>query len=151
MIRRCTDKQNRGFKNYGGRGIEVCDRWLTFENFLADMGLRPEGMMIERRDNDGPYSPSNCIWASRKVQNRNRRSVKLFTHNGETHCIAAWAERAGMSKGCLYRRLMTLGMPFEEAISKPKRYSVWRRPKAEMSQQRIEELKMKKAKVSRVA
>jgi hypothetical protein len=129
MIRRCTDEKRPGFKNYGGRGIKVCDRWMDFEHFLSDMGFPPDGMMIERKDNDGHYSPFNCVWASRLAQNRNRRNVQIFTYNGESLCIAEWAERFGMKKGCLHRRLMILGMPFEEAISKPMRYSVWRRPK----------------------
>jgi hypothetical protein len=109
----------------------------SFENFLADMGHRPDGMMIERRDNNGPYSPSNCVWASRKVQNRNKRNMRYFNHNGETLCIAEWAERFGMKSGCLHRRLMILGMSFEEAISKPMRYSVWRRPKADAMEEVI--------------
>lgn len=78
MLRRCTDPRNRDFKNYGGRGIRVCDRWLqSFENFLADMGPRPARMTIERKNNDGNYEPSNCRWATRTEQNRNSRHNKL--------------------------------------------------------------------------
>jgi len=76
MITRCTNSSVLNFKDYGGRGITVCDRWLGphgFENFLADMGERPEGLSIDRIENDGNYEPWNCRWATQLEQNRNRR------------------------------------------------------------------------------
>jgi hypothetical protein len=78
MIQRCTNPANPKYPQYGGRGILVCDRWREYSNFLADMGPRPSNShSIERRDTNGNYEPTNCVWATATVQGRNRRSVKL--------------------------------------------------------------------------
>jgi hypothetical protein len=73
MWQRCTNAKDRGFKYYGGRGINVCERWKDFYAFLADMGRRPEGLSLDRVNNDGNYEPSNCRWATRSQQMKNRR------------------------------------------------------------------------------
>ncbi len=73
IFQRCTNRRSRDYRNYGGRGIRVCERWRSFENFLADVGPRPPGLTLDRIDNDGDYAPDNCRWATRQVQRCNQR------------------------------------------------------------------------------
>ena len=76
MKRRCENPKNKRYKDYGGRGIKVCERWDSFENFLADMGRRPKtDFSLERKDNNGNYSPENCVWVAMAEQNRNKRNT----------------------------------------------------------------------------
>lgn len=84
MIARCCNSKHEAYPNYGGRGIIVCDRWLnSYLNFLEDMGERPNGMFLDRIDNEKGYSPDNCKWSSRIEQNRNRRNTIFVDFKGE--------------------------------------------------------------------
>ncbi len=118
---RCNNPTNHAYRRYGGRGIKVCERWDSFENFLADMGPSPDGMSIDRIDNNGPYSPENCKWSTSKEQNRNRRDNRLITYKGQTKCLAEWAESTGISADTLGVRLDKLDWPIECALTKPVR------------------------------
>lgn len=82
MIARCKYEKSNSYHNYGGRGISVCERWRSFENFLADMGERPEGMTLDRKDPNKDYSPGNCRWASQTIQSVNKR--------GSTRAVVAY-------------------------------------------------------------
>lgn len=96
MKARCLNPKNTKYEYYGGRGITVCDRWMTFENFLADMGERPEGKSIERIDNNRNYEPSNCCWIDRKLQQGNTSKNTFITHEGRTMTLAQWARHLGV-------------------------------------------------------
>lgn len=119
MLARCLNKNCAAYKNYGGRGISVCDRWMKFENFYSDMGDPPAGMSLDRTNNDLGYSPENCCWADRKSQNRNRRSVKLLTINGIEKPVFEWGDAAGLSRAAVRQRLLKGWSP-EEAVLTPK-------------------------------
>jgi hypothetical protein len=121
MNERCHNKGAPQFADYGGRGIKVCERWRSFENFLADMGERPPGKTIDRKDVNGDYEPDNCAWATSKQQNRNKKSNRLIEHAGITLCLSEWAESVGIRYGRLYDRLNKLGWSFEKAIRTPAR------------------------------
>jgi hypothetical protein len=92
MRERCSNPNNPRYSGYGGRGIKVCQRWESFDAFLSDMGVRPADTTLDRIDVDGDYEPSNCRWASRKVQDLNKRNTRLIEVNGETHSLAEWGE-----------------------------------------------------------
>lgn len=95
---RCYNEKHKQYHDYGGRGIRVCDRWHTYENFLADMGRRPSSeYSIDRRDNDLDYLPDNCRWATRREQGANKRTTIYVTSNGQTKCITDWLNERGIS------------------------------------------------------
>jgi hypothetical protein len=118
MIQRCERPQNSSFVRYGGRGIRVCERWLSFENFLADMGERPLGTSIDRIDNSKGYDPGNCRWATQAQQATNKRSNRYLVAFGERLTLGEWARRVGISQQKLAQRIKT-GWSVERACSEP--------------------------------
>lgn len=108
MLQRCLNPKTIGYKNYGGRGIKVCERWLKFENFYEDMGDRPfKRATIDRINNDGDYCKENCKWTSYKEQARNKRTNYLITYKGKTLPLATWAEELGIKPTTLDYRVKT--------------------------------------------
>ena len=107
MKRRCFNPNHKNYSDYGGRGIGVCDRWLNFENFLADMGSRPTAKhSLDRIDNDGDYSFENCRWATKAEQENNKRNNKpLITIENDTRTIAQWTKEMGFGKDVIQSRL----------------------------------------------
>lgn len=117
MIDRCERKKSAAYKNYGGRGIKVCERWR--EDFLAfkeDMGVPAKGLSIDRINNDGNYEPSNCRWADYKTQSLNKRSNVLYELNGRKMPMKMWAEEIGIPEITIRKRLQS-GVPFAIAVS----------------------------------
>jgi hypothetical protein len=107
MKMRCYNEKGISYKNYGGRGIIVCDRWLnSFENFLEDMGDKPTPKhSIDRIDNNGNYEPSNCRWATRKEQMNNQRKNLILTYNGESMNLNQWSAKTKIGRGAISYRL----------------------------------------------
>lgn len=119
MIARCMGEDHPHYDRYGGRGITVCDRWLLFENFLSDMGYRPQGLVLDRINNDDGYYKDNCRWTTQKVNTRNRsRFNNVLTAFGESKTVAEWAEdsRCKTNVTNLYKRVQA-GWEHERAIS----------------------------------
>ena len=109
MKLRCLRTDHPAYPSYGGRGITVCERWMEYENFLHDMGEAPEGMSLERKDNDKGYGPDNCCWATPIEQQNNQRRTVRVTINGRTQSIANWARELGISYSALKHRYMRHG------------------------------------------
>lgn len=101
MMHRCNNPERRSYGGYGGRGIKVCKRWLSFENFYEDMAPRPSGTTLDRIDNSRGYSKRNCRWADSRTQANNRRNNVLLTHAGKTQTLAAWAKECGRAYSTL--------------------------------------------------
>lgn len=118
---RCYRENHKRYADYGGRGITVCEEWresfLAFKEWALSNGYS-DAKTIDRKDNDGPYSPVNCRWATRKEQNNNTRKNRLVTYNGETHTISEWADRQGLTYNALLLRLKR-GWPVSKALTTP--------------------------------
>lgn len=120
MIQRCYNNNCGEYHNYGARGITVCDRWKNdFFNFKNDMGERPKGLSLERKDNNGNYSPTNCIWATSKQQSANKRARKdalIVTHNGQTKHLKEFCLDYNLKFMTVFMRLRR-GWSLEDALS----------------------------------
>lgn len=116
MWNRCTNPITSRYERYGGRGITVCARWLSFENFLEDMGSRPSAKhSIERGDVNGNYEPGNCRWATKKEQSRNTSTNLFVEYQGERKCVAEWCEQIGIPYSTFIQRLRR-GIPLEQVF-----------------------------------
>lgn len=130
MVHRCENEKHSAYKDYGGRGIAVCEQWRSFPKFYswAVTSGYEDGLTLDRIDNDGNYEPSNCRWVSRKVQGNNRRTNKLITFNGRTQTMAMWADELGITRHALWARLYQHKMPLEIALTaKKNEYNRWNR------------------------
>lgn len=123
MKARCRNKKNPNYPQYGGRGITVCARWDSFENFLADMGRRPLGTTIDRRDSDGNYEPSNCRWATHLEQMANKKTSVYVECFGKRLKLSDWAKETGLDKETIRRRLKA-GLDPETALTFPTQYGL---------------------------
>lgn len=115
MHQRCVNPKNEQYCNYGARGIHVCQRWKSFKSFIDDMGPCPSGLSIERKNVNGNYTPSNCVWIPKEHQARNRRDTHPITHKGITLPRQAWAKRFGINPET-FRGRLNAGYSFTEAI-----------------------------------
>lgn len=117
---RCNNKQGKSYGNYGGRGIKVCPQWNNdFNEFYRYVGNRPsEKHSLDRIDNDRGYEPGNVRWATRQVQNRNSRVLRILEYQGERKCLAEWSELFGISYGTLHYRIRS-GWPISKAFLTP--------------------------------
>ena len=112
---RCLNKNNTEYNYYGGKGIEVCEKWLNFTGFLEDMGDRPRGKTIDRIDINGNYNKENCKWSTFTDQMNNTRRSRYLTYNNQKQTVAQWAKERGMNYSTLSTRLQR-GWSIKRAI-----------------------------------
>jgi hypothetical protein len=132
MLRRCENKNSDRYRYYGAKGVCVCDRWRGkdgFSNFLADMGERPAGTTLDRIDPSGNYEPSNCRWATARVQQTNRRNRREFLFFGVPMTASEAADRYGVALGTVVSRIYKLGMTPDQAIATPVNTKITGRPR----------------------
>jgi hypothetical protein len=123
ILTRCYNQRSRPYRNYGGRGITVCDSWrASFGSFLADVGERPSrAHSIDRINNDGPYSPENCRWATKVEQCNNTRYNRRLTFRGETKTLTEWCRLLGLGASMVVARMDRYGWSVDRALATPSR------------------------------
>jgi len=129
MFLRCENPDNISYPLYGARGISVCERWRSFPAFREDMGPRPPGLTLERVDNEGDYTPENCVWATLSQQARNKRNTVLMTYLGRTQSLRDWADELEVSFNSLYYNFRKRGASPEAAVAKAVAYAETRATK----------------------
>lgn len=117
MKARCLNPKHQSYHRYGGRGIRVCERWMTFENFYEDMGDAPDGFTLDRIDNDGNYCPENCRWADWDTQYSNRRNSVRVEFRGELKTIGEWCRLLNLSYERTYHRIQRTKLPVDYVLS----------------------------------
>jgi hypothetical protein len=118
---RCQNSKNKAFKYYGARGIKICNRWNhSFENFLKDMGKKPTGKSLDRKNNNGNYTPKNCRWATPYEQSNNSRHCRIIKYGGISKTLKGWADWSGINIRTLHSRLKnkTIGMALNTPVRK---------------------------------
>lgn len=137
MRNRCTKPSDPAYMDYGGRGIMVCERWMAYENFRDDMGPRPAGTSLDRLDNDGPYAPGNCRWATRKQQARNTRRNRFVSYEGVFVTLAEAAERSGLPYSLIKERARR-GVTDEAALYSATRLPYVSRGNPKLTREQVE-------------
>ncbi len=125
MIHRCYDKNSINFRNYGGRGITVCDEWKNNFQAFHDWAMANgycEDLSIDRIDVNGTYCPENCRWATTEEQSNNRTNNHLLTYNDRTMTIKEWSKETGLSYHCIARRINRLGWDAERTLTTPEKF-----------------------------
>ena len=118
MRGRCENPKHNAYSKYGNKGVTVCERWLKFENFLEDMGERPVGKTLDRKENNKGYYPENCRWATNKEQGNNKTTNHLLTFQNKTQSIAQWAEEIGIKYHTINSRIKK-GWSVERTLTEP--------------------------------
>lgn len=130
MLSRCRNSNHKAYANYGGRGISVCAEWKSFDQFMTDMGPRPDGGMLDRIDNNGPYAPGNCRWSTRTEQNSNRRNCILVPLDGHQVTLREYCRTKGLDYRPIVKRIRDRGWPIDIALSAPIGTRFWRKEAA---------------------
>lgn len=122
MMSRCYKPRDKHYQDYGGRGVRACNRWHDVENFIADqeVGYKP-GLLLDRRNNDGPYDPDNCKWSTPREQANNKRNNRRIAFGGRTLTLMQWSRETGLHYRTINSRLDLLGWSVADALTKPTR------------------------------